>query len=729
MILRNKTKFLSFILFTFLLTSCGSTPTPTPTKDEYKVNIVTEGTLKPSITDYKFEKDNFTPFTVTYDGDDLYGISESSVKCEPATAAKLVVDEANRAITVTPLENTNFDVVVTPYTIQYNVTFHAEGLTILGHEDEDEVTIQCNRKSRFGSYKLAVAESPHFLFRGWSYDKTLVGSKINDNDVLLNDIDVYPSYDLGVTLKVDTTESSLIDLYSIDQTIFFTNCLKLFIGIKDEKHFSLYDSSTKNIRITSDDEDITNNVTVDDTTKSISIPYEFIKGNIVITIKPYQPFYNVTCNLLGEVKNLVFIGKPKVAKGYDYNFVLRVQEGVASVTVPTALEIVVGGKAVLSKAYTYEIYDEGKTGYYVINSKYITGDVQITTNSIIENNYLYQIYNYGTVEYEAENTNNDPLPTTGIKSTSDDFKFKISKSENGETPVESQNIYVSIDGGDWTNPKEESEGLKRFSFDDKNQIFTIPKDESGQNKIEYYVEIYIRHPEYPILNDLTWSDVSYLSSTGLASKLLYLGDEKEVNNPKIETKNKYTARVIGFNHDTLADKSGKAGITFEFTNVISDKNGNAVKKHFDHDRGLTHEEHFYKQEYHNYLNGTFKEQFEDDFLSEVKEVTKTAYEVRLKGVREPYNTTFFPLSACEMDNNFTDLQEGDLYEYYVKQCYDHFRVKKDLNGVAQTYWTRTTYVNWSGSSIELRAYVFDDIGSRQYKTHNKNHSYMAAFCI
>ncbi len=54
----------------------------------------------------------------------------------------------------------------------------------------------------------------------------------------------------------------------------------------------------------------------------------------------------------------------------------------------------------------------------------------------------------------------------------------------------------------------------------------------------------------PVLANNTWEQISEASALGLASELWNLGDEKD------------GCAIIGFNHDDLADGSGKAGITF-----------------------------------------------------------------------------------------------------------------------------------------------------------------------
>lgn len=84
-----------------------------------------------------------------------------------------------------------------------------------------------------------------------------------------------------------------------------------------------------------------------------------------------------------------------------------------------------------------------------------------------------------------------------------------------------------------------------FPYTDKN-VYT----RSDLNKVSGSLKAYD-----PVLENNTWAQIDQASREGIAKELWNLGDEKDG----------YT--IIGFDHDDLADGSGKAGISF----VISDE--------------------------------------------------------------------------------------------------------------------------------------------------------------
>lgn len=73
------------------------------------------------------------------------------------------------------------------------------------------------------------------------------------------------------------------------------------------------------------------------------------------------------------------------------------------------------------------------------------------------------------------------------------------------------------------------------------------------------------------LDDFSWAEIAQISESGLAQYYFKVGDVKTIT---IEG-NYYDVFILGFNHDNLADGSGKAGITFMFRNAY--KKSTSVK--------------------------------------------------------------------------------------------------------------------------------------------------------
>ena len=85
------------------------------------------------------------------------------------------------------------------------------------------------------------------------------------------------------------------------------------------------------------------------------------------------------------------------------------------------------------------------------------------------------------------------------------------------------------------------------------------------------------------LEDCTWAEIAEISVSGKASQVFKIGDTKKV---KLKHQNGETVcqsvRIIGFNYDELSDDtSKKAGITFEFCDLISDSRGNSLAAQFN----------------------------------------------------------------------------------------------------------------------------------------------------
>lgn len=70
------------------------------------------------------------------------------------------------------------------------------------------------------------------------------------------------------------------------------------------------------------------------------------------------------------------------------------------------------------------------------------------------------------------------------------------------------------------------------------------------------------------LSDYSWTEISDLSASGTAASMFSLGDTKDIT---MTTGEVLTVCIIGFNHDNLADGSGKAGITFGMLHNMAEK--------------------------------------------------------------------------------------------------------------------------------------------------------------
>lgn len=68
------------------------------------------------------------------------------------------------------------------------------------------------------------------------------------------------------------------------------------------------------------------------------------------------------------------------------------------------------------------------------------------------------------------------------------------------------------------------------------------------------------------LQSYTWEEISQISINGLATEYFKIGDCKTI---QLTTGEDVEVLILGFNHDNLADGTGKAGITFGMKNLLS----------------------------------------------------------------------------------------------------------------------------------------------------------------
>lgn len=158
----------------------------------------------------------------------------------------------------------------------------------------------------------------------------------------------------------------------------------------------------------------------------------------------------------------------------------------------------------------------------------------------------------------------------------------------------------------------------------------------------------------------SWADIAAVSEAGEAENYFSVGDTRKVETNDGVTR---TLRIIGFNHDNLADGSGKAGMTIACESVTADT--------FDISDWSTLSSN---------MSTVLKPRFPSDLTAHIKSVTKEC-DVGTTDVGTPINVNFeiFPLSVTECKiqrmsgrkytdddwtNCFTPL--GTPYEYFAE---------------------------------------------------------------
>ncbi len=153
-------------------------------------------------------------------------------------------------------------------------------------------------------------------------------------------------------------------------------------------------------------------------------------------------------------------------------------------------------------------------------------------------------------------------------------------------------------------------------------------------------------------NTMTWQEISNISNNGLASSYFNLGDEKDVT---LSNGTTITVLIIGFNHDSLAGGSGKAGITL------------GIK--YLYDLGKENYDAFSTRAYHlgkmnTELLPELMNLMPDELKSSIKNVSKNFY---WDNEVQSFETKLFLFSTRELTGKFNNnsVDTGsEQYDYY-----------------------------------------------------------------
>ena len=182
----------------------------------------------------------------------------------------------------------------------------------------------------------------------------------------------------------------------------------------------------------------------------------------------------------------------------------------------------------------------------------------------------------------------------------------------------------------------------------------------------------------------------------------------------------HKVRVIGENQDV--DKEGnKVALTFEFVNVLSTKTKDAKPIIWGQSNIWS------SSNIRSYMS-TIRLMLPDELKSGIKKVSKDVYDYPSSslGVDELY---LFPLTVKEMGYSPVYAKETfGPYKYY-KDCSSQVhskRIKKDVNGNAASYWTRSVYSN---SKISDYTWYSDANSVLTHCPSNRSFGIAPAFCI
>lgn len=193
------------------------------------------------------------------------------------------------------------------------------------------------------------------------------------------------------------------------------------------------------------------------------------------------------------------------------------------------------------------------------------------------------------------------------------------------------------------------------------------------------------------LQGATWQQINYISTNGLAQQYFAVGDEKTIT---LSTGENITFVILGFDHDDLADGTGKSGITFGMKNLLYDyyvMNGSA-----------TNNGGWGNSTMRNSTMQTLLLQLPTDLQSVIKSVTKNYSQGQGTSATSQSVDKLWLLSMSEIyaSNEIPTeyLQEGTQYEYWANKIGNAspnnategvIKYMNDGQSYAEYWWTRS----------------------------------------
>ena len=332
-----------------------------------------------------------------------------------------------------------------------------------------------------------------------------------------------------------------------------------------------------------------------------------------------------------------------------------------------------------------DIVLDGETGKadYVVNAKGDISGEQVL--KIVPN-----------AEFELAEAGGKDSVTATVTQDDTDYTYVEMQGDGTNYPG---NIKATLTAGEWTG---------KFVF---NISFNGGKaDEGGSSEL----------PEVKAtLNDYTWEEIDAISKSGEAQSAygLKVGDIKEITLSNGET---YNVEIIGFNHDNLADRSGTAGITFQFKELMNTAHVMNTAN--------TNVGGWEASEMRTYVNEDVYALLPSELQAEIKEVTKIS-DVGNKNTTDKVETTdkLFLLSFEEVgftSNNTSYFVAGQGTKYKIYND-NESRIKKNLSDSAIITW-------WLRSARTNNANYFSDVissGDSSYSNADITRGVAPAFCI
>lgn len=221
------------------------------------------------------------------------------------------------------------------------------------------------------------------------------------------------------------------------------------------------------------------------------------------------------------------------------------------------------------------------------------------------------------------------------------------------------------------------------------------------------------------LKDMTWGEILEISENGEAKNVFKPGDEIPVTLSGAAPM-RITMQIAGFDHDELADGSGKAGITF-----ISKE---AFLESAQWGGYTTTQIHWPNTILRQNVKNV-KDLLPTELQSAIKDVYKLYGWNTTNPVQSVVDDIFVP-SASELglslaSDRYMRRDEGARYELFAENA----DIIKTYLGSAVDYWTRSSEVDSESGKVDNRKWYIKASGSAAYADSHILKKSCIMFCV
>lgn len=308
-------------------------------------------------------------------------------------------------------------------------------------------------------------------------------------------------------------------------------------------------------------------------------------------------------------------------------------------------------------------------------------------------------------------------------------KYATPEGEMAQDPqqlvsVWSHTVIVRKEGSD---PVDENDGVVVISSSVRNQyVSTQYTDANVSNGIEYHYGAFAINEDGiasdgvyssatprvydTVLANNTWAQIDEACSLGIAESFWEIGDTHTVTiDEEI-----YTVNIIDFNHDDLADGSGKATITFGTKELVNKPINMANSTAYTSDNAT-----YNNSKFPNMVQSNTYDLMDASLQSVIKDVNK--YTGNRWIHTSSYNTVtrqasakshkVFLFSEIEVCNTVevSSSNEGTQYSYFSTSA-NRIKRNDDGDGGVSNWWLRSSYGKITGGTISTYYTDYSQIG-------------------